>query len=583
MTSSNELTVTTPSGGSQSIIANGNNPNNNGDNETSFVRSFQFDRVFHADTTQQQIFEVSGIKDLVDSALSGYSTTVFGNHFSSFAHPVAPRLCSPYVCWCWLAYGQTGSGKTFTMSGLEERIVSSGYSKTMHTDGLIPRCLSYLFSVIRQRNEASSNRDKYAVRGSCLEIYNEVSIYSSMYYSFELMNWVVKQTLRDLLNPSGTGLSLRQSTVPTGTTSTNTNSSNGSTNRGSFFVENLLVVDCTTPDDLMAVAAEGHRNRHVGSHELNQDSSRSHSIMTVYLDWTHTDGTSSSGRHNNDSESLTVRRCGKIHFVDLAGSENLKQSKSTGQGAKETGSINRSLFCLGTVIATLGDISLGRKPRGTHIPYRDSMLTKLLMDSLGGEALTMMIACLSPSIDHVDESTRTLLYATRARNIKNRPSIQVNTKDEMIYQLRQEVRQLRHENNILRQTITNAGLAIPNIPLQNGASPSIPSSTTLSMPASGVGASPMFGRRAASATNSSGNGNDGKASAVSPPPQPGFDDGYGGAMTIGDLGMYGGSVDLSTSATPSDRDAFIRVIFPPVERHIRLFVDLLCLIDLGRE
>lgn len=159
------------------------------------------------------------------------------------------------------------------------------------------------------------------------------------------------------------------------------NSANG------FFVEDLMIVDCTSTNDMIAVLNEGMKNRRSGSHELNKDSSRSHSILTMYL-------ISEGGNENNNGQ--VIRRYGKISFVDLAGSERLKESKSEGVMVKETGNINKSLFTLGKVIKGLSD----KKAKNPYIPYRDSKLTMLLMDSLGGTSKALMIACVSPSITY---------------------------------------------------------------------------------------------------------------------------------------------------------------------------------------
>ena len=128
-----------------------------------------------------------------------------------------------------------------------------------------------------------------------------------------------------------------------------------------------MVVECANVDDLVAVLHEGMKNRRTGSHELNKDSSRSHSILTVYI------------ISESESQGQLIRKYGKISFVDLAGSERLKESKSHGDMVKETGNVNRSLFVLGKVISGLSD----KKNKQPHIPYRDSKLTMLLMDSLG--------------------------------------------------------------------------------------------------------------------------------------------------------------------------------------------------------
>jgi len=208
------------------------------------------------------------------------------------------------------------------MAGVEERLEKKEYVKD-DTDGIIPRAVQYMWANMTNRPE------RYYVKASFMEIYNE--------------------QIRDLLNPSSGMLHCRWNV------------------RNGFFVEELMVVDCTNIDDLLAVLHEGMRNRKTGSHDLNKDSSRSHSIMTVYV----ISETKSEDGH-------IFKRYGKLVFVDLAGSERLKESKSQGDMVKETGNINKSLFTLGKVISALGS-----KKQVTHIPYRDSKLTMLLRDSLG--------------------------------------------------------------------------------------------------------------------------------------------------------------------------------------------------------
>lgn len=181
------------------------------------------------------------------------------------------------------------------------------------------------------------------------------------------------------------------------------------------------------------------RNRHQGSHELNQDSSRSHSILTVYL----------ISETVNPADNLVYKKYGKISFVDLAGSERLKETKSEGQTmVKETGSINKSLFTLGKVISMLAGEN--KKMNQKYIPYRDSKLTMLLMDSLGGTSKALMIACVSPSSAYAEETFSTLNYACRAMNIKNKPVVQLDAKEQVIYNLRREVELLKLENKWLK-------------------------------------------------------------------------------------------------------------------------------------
>lgn len=223
----------------------------------------------------------------------------------------------------------------------------------------------------------ASSHVQFYVKASFLEIYNE--------------------QLRDLLNPASGILHARW------------NAKNG------FFVEDLMVVECTSIQDLIAVMHEGIKNRHSGSHELNKDSSRSHSILTVYL----------ISETENKEDNHIFKKYGKISFVDLAGSERLKESQSEGTMAKETGQINKSLFTLGKVISMLSSKVSNEK----YIPFRDSKLTMLLQDSLGGTSRALMIACVSPSEAYADETISTLNYATRTMNIKNKPVIQVDPKE----------------------------------------------------------------------------------------------------------------------------------------------------------
>ncbi|OMJ79509.1 hypothetical protein SteCoe_20477 [Stentor coeruleus] len=304
---------------------------------------------------------------------------------------------------CVFAYGQTGSGKTYTMAGVEENLGKQDYVSN-ETDGIIPRSISYMWQNMTRRKE------QYYVKAAFMEIYNE--------------------QLRDLLNPASGVLHLRWNI------------------KSGFYVENMLVVDCTNIDDLIMVLHEGIRNRKTSSHELNKDSSRSHSLLLIHT---------ISEEKNEDGHSF--KKYGKISFVDLAGSERLKESKSQGAMIKETGNINKSLFMLGKVISALGD----KKKVKSHIPYRDSKLTKLLMDSLGGTSKALMIANISPASAYVEETMSTLNYATRAMNIKNKPVIQVDNKEQIIFNLKREIQLLKLENDYLKDQLSRINGGLPQI------------------------------------------------------------------------------------------------------------------------
>ncbi|RXG69444.1 Kinesin-like protein KIF12 [Armadillidium vulgare] len=231
-------------------------------------------------------------------------------------------------------YGQTGSGKTHTLTGPPQLFAGKSPDLFSEDHGLIFRSFVYLF------NQLATFEDReFTIKASFLEIYNEKVI--------------------DLLNigTNAKPLQVRWSKKARG-----------------FFVENLFAIECYELDDLLAVLEEGLRNRAVASHNMNDFSSRSHTILTVQVS------------SEQKSEGVTLTKNGKLNFVDLAGSEMTKKTNSEGKTLEEANNINKSLMVLGTCIAALSD---SRKKDG-HIPYRDSKLTKLLADSLAGSGVTLM-------------------------------------------------------------------------------------------------------------------------------------------------------------------------------------------------
>ncbi|KAJ8605191.1 hypothetical protein CTAYLR_000406 [Chrysophaeum taylorii] len=269
--------------------------------------------------------------------------------------------------------------------------------------GLIERSAKYLFE---------TKRSGLRLVASCYEVYSE-NVY-------------------DLLNASKTPLPVRHNTTA-----------------NAFFVPGLVELECHDACDVAAIVAEGRRARRRAAHKLNRDSSRGHALLSCKL-------VTSSGH-----------QLGKVTFVDLAGNERLGRSQT--ENATETGSINRSLFALGKVISALARThpSTSQVDDASHVPYRDSTLTKLLMDSLGGDVFTLMIACVSPAPAHLDETLCTLQYAFRAKGIHNAPTVQLvsasplssegdtatttrsHESDEMLA-LRRENARLREENRRLR-------------------------------------------------------------------------------------------------------------------------------------
>lgn len=299
-----------------------------------------------------------------------------------------------------MAYGQTGSGKTYTMSGknFAEEEVMHGPNPT--EPGIINGAVDYLM-----RTVPTVQGVHYSLKASYLEIYNE--------------------SVFDLLANSNKSVSVKWDAAK------------------GFHVPGLKVVECATFESVQDAIAKGLKNRRVGSHELNSESSRGHTILTLYCE---------SIPETSGTPEFTGVKCGKVSFVDLAGSERLKDSRSTGDVLKETTNINKSLFNLGKVISALAerDSSPGSI---IHIPYRDSTLTKLLMDSLGGSAFALMIACCSPAPAHVEETLSTLTYATRTKGIVNSPVVQYNPGDVELAALKSEVEYLRGENCSLRDVL----------------------------------------------------------------------------------------------------------------------------------
>ncbi|CAH1232328.1 KIF3A [Branchiostoma lanceolatum] len=339
-------------------------------------KQFTFDGVFGAETTQYQMFENCGIKKLLDMALDGYACTAF-------------------------AFGQTGSGKTHTITG-PMTMFEDDIGQDAELQGLIQRAFLYLFDSIGQRKRRDPST-VYTLKATYLEIYNE--------------------QVKDLLNPADRpNLPVRWS------------------KEQGFYVENLFCPEFENIDDIMAVLEEGMHNRHVGSHNLNEHSSRSHTMLTLNID---------SEMADPDDASMYITKHGKICFVDLAGSEKVKESKSAGDALVETTNINKSLLTLGNCISALSD----PKKRSGHIPFRDSKLTKLLSDSLGGTGVTLMVACISPSAYNASETMNTLRYAVRAKRIKNKPLVRMDPREKLILSLQRELKRLRSENEYLRMKL----------------------------------------------------------------------------------------------------------------------------------
>ena len=183
---------------------------------------------------------------------------------------------------------------------------------------------------------------------------------------------------------------------------------------------------------------------------MNEGSSRSHAIFTITIEQKivkehevvdDADDKEAQKDPNAEKASVTEEISSKFHFVDLAGSERIKKTGATGQLLKEGISINKGLLCLGQVISALTE----DKKEKSFIPYRDSKLTRILQDSLGGNSRTTMIACVSPAETNYEESLSTIRYASRARNIKNKPVVNRDPNSMLIESLRQQIQSLQFE------------------------------------------------------------------------------------------------------------------------------------------
>uniref|UniRef100_A0A3Q2ZVJ2 Kinesin family member 15 n=1 Tax=Kryptolebias marmoratus TaxID=37003 RepID=A0A3Q2ZVJ2_KRYMA len=284
------------------------------------------------------------------------------------------------------AYGQTGSGKTFTMLGPSEMD-----NFTDELRGVIPRSFEYLFFLINREVERSGKSKSFLCKCSFIEIYNE-QIY-------------------DLLDTASASLFLRENI------------------KKGVFVEGAVEKFVNSAAEAYKVLSMGWRNRRVASTSMNRESSRSHAVFTMTLE---------SKECVNEVVNI---RMSQLNLVDLAGSERQKDTHTEGSRLKEASSINRSLMCLGQVIMALVDVSNG-KPR--HICYRDSKLTFLLRDSLGGNAKTFIIANVHPGSRCFGETLSTLHFAQRAKLIKNKAVINEDTQGN-VRQLQAEVRKLKEQ------------------------------------------------------------------------------------------------------------------------------------------
>ncbi|XP_060055482.1 kinesin-like protein KIF27 isoform X1 [Erinaceus europaeus] len=286
------------------------------------------------------------------------------------------------------AYGQTGSGKTYTIGGGHVASVVEGQK------GIIPRAIQEIFQNIFDNPSIDFN-----IKVSYIEVY--------------------KEDLRDLLEleTSVKELHIRED------------------EKGNTVIVGAKECQVESADEVISLLEMGNAARHTGTTQMNEHSSRSHAIFTISLCQVE------KNIEATEDGSWYSRRniVSKFHFVDLAGSERATKTGNTGERFKESIQINSGLLALGNVISALGD----PRRKSSHIPYRDAKITRLLKDSLGGSAKTVMITCVSPSSADFDESLNSLKYANRARNIRNKPTLNFSPESDRMDEMEFEIKLLR--------------------------------------------------------------------------------------------------------------------------------------------
>ncbi|KAK2430062.1 hypothetical protein P8452_43525 [Trifolium repens] len=291
-----------------------------------------------------------------------------------------------------LAYGQTGSGKTYTMG--------TNYNGEESAGGIIPNVMRTIFKRVQDLKDESN---EFLIRVSFIEIF--------------------KEEVFDLLDPHASkGDCNAKFAVPA-----RVPIQIRETLSGGITLAGVTEPEVKTKEEMSSYLSRGSMSRATGSTNMNSQSSRSHAIFTITME------------QKNGDDVL----CAKLHLVDLAGSERAKRTGADGMRLKEGIHINKGLLTLGNVISALGDER--KRKEGGHVPYRDSKLTRLLQDSLGGNSKTVMIACVSPADTNAEETLNTLKYANRARNIQNKAIINRDPMGAQQQRLQSRIDQLEAE------------------------------------------------------------------------------------------------------------------------------------------
>lgn len=342
--------------------------------------SFTFDHVFGSSAAPLTGVFDKCVKSLVEGLFHGYNATV-------------------------LAYGQTGSGKTFTMG--------TGYTVGGSTHGVIPQVMEFIFKQIGTLKKKAD----FQIRVSFIEI--------------------LKEEVHDLLDPNPPASEANFGGGSKATSIGKPPIQIRETSNGGITLAGVTETDVKSLEEMAACLEQGSLCRATGSTNMNSQSSRSHAIFTITVEQRRKWDIGLNGSNPLLEDANEDYLCAKLHLVDLAGSERAKRTGADGLRFKEGVHINKGLLALGNVISALGDDK--KRKEGGHVPYRDSKLTRLLQDSLGGNSSTVMIACVSPADSNAEETLNTLKYANRARNIQNKPTINRDPMAAEMQRLRQQL------------------------------------------------------------------------------------------------------------------------------------------------
>ncbi|XP_073281947.1 kinesin-like protein KIN-4C [Primulina huaijiensis] len=304
-----------------------------------------------------------------------------------------------------LAYGQTGSGKTYTMG--------TNYNGEGHQAGVIPNVMDTIFRKMESMKECT----EFLVRVSFIEIFKEEVF--DLLDPTPAFSKVETPYMAKTVGPARVPIQIRE------------------TVSGGITLAGVTEAEVRTKEEMASYLLQGSLCRATGSTNMNSQSSRSHAIFTISMEQKKI-ARSSSGDDIGDEILIA-----KLHLVDLAGSERAKRTGADGTRLREGIHINKGLLALGNVISALGDDK--KRKEGCHVPYRDSKLTRILQDSLGGNSKTIMIACVSPADTNAEETINTLKYANRARNIQNKAIINRDPMAAQTQMMRNQIEQLQAE------------------------------------------------------------------------------------------------------------------------------------------